>query len=71
LDKDGVMLILFLHPLRILSYLSSIFESPIRINKTITSILKGSFCWIVYALFQDGNQSEISEQLLVHFEEIA
>jgi Na+/H+ antiporter NhaD/arsenite permease-like protein len=86
LDKDDALLILFLHSLRIfnlfkmipilltiavLGYLSIIFESPIRINKTITSILTGSLCWIVYALFYDGNQSEISEQLLVHFGEIA
>lgn len=54
-----------------LGYFSIIFESSIRINKTITSILTGSLCWVVYAVFHEGSQAEVSEQLLVHFGEIA
>ena len=55
----------------ILGYLSIVFESPIRINKTITSILTGSLCWIVYALLYSGNKHEVSEKLIQHFGEIS
>ncbi|RXR30078.1 sodium:proton antiporter [Flavobacterium piscinae] len=55
----------------VLGYLSIIFESPIRINKTITSILTGSLCWIIYAIFYPGNQHEVAEKLLLYFGEIA
>ncbi|MEZ4839894.1 sodium:proton antiporter NhaD [Flavobacterium sp.] len=55
----------------ILGYLSIIFESPIRINKTITSILTGSLCWIVYAFLYQGNQHDVSEKLVQYFGEIA
>lgn len=55
----------------ILGYLSIVFESPIRINKTITSILTGSLCWIVYALLFEGDKHEISEKLILYFGEIS
>lgn len=55
----------------ILGYLSIVFESPIRINKTITSILIGSLCWIVYALLYEGDKHEVSEKLILHFGEIS
>ena len=38
----------------ILGYLIVVLESPIRINKTISSILTGSLCWIVIALFSQA-----------------
>jgi Na+/H+ antiporter NhaD/arsenite permease-like protein len=55
----------------ILGYLSVIFESPIRINKTITAILTGALCWIVIAIFNPGNAPLISEKLTNYFGEIA
>ncbi len=55
----------------ILGYLSIIFESPIRINKTITAILTGALCWIVIAIFNPGNAPLISEKLITYFGEIA
>ncbi|MFC4740395.1 sodium:proton antiporter NhaD [Flavobacterium ponti] len=55
----------------ILGYLSVIFESPIRINKTITAILTGALCWIVIAIFNPGNAPLISEKLITYFGEIA
>ncbi len=55
----------------ILGYLSIIFESPIRINKTITAILTGALCWIVIAIFNPGNTPLISEKLITYFGEIA
>jgi len=55
----------------ILGYLSIVFESPIRINKTITSILTGSLCWIVYSLLYSGDKHEVSDKLILHFGEIS
>jgi Na+/H+ antiporter NhaD/arsenite permease-like protein len=55
----------------ILGYLFVIFESPIRINKTITAILTGSLCWIVIAIFNPGNAPIISEKLVTYFGEIS
>ena len=55
----------------ILGYLSIIFESPIRINKTITAILTGALCWIVIAIFNPGNAPLVSEKLITYFGEIA
>lgn len=55
----------------ILGYLSIIFESPIRINKTITAILTGALCWIVIAIFNPGKAPVISEKLITYFGEIA
>ena len=55
----------------ILGYLFVIFESPIRINKTITAILTGALCWIVIALFNSGNAPMISEKLVIYFGEIS
>ena len=55
----------------IIGYLSVIFESPIRINKTITAILTGALCWIVIAMFNPGNALLISEKLITYFGEIA
>jgi Na+/H+ antiporter NhaD/arsenite permease-like protein len=53
----------------ILGYLMVIFEAPIRINKTITSILTGSLCWVVIAIYSDGH--EVSEKLTTYFGEIS
>jgi len=55
----------------ILGYLSIIFESPIKVNKTITAILTGSLCWVFFAFFYEGDQHQLSEQLSSHFGEIA
>ncbi|WP_339834016.1 sodium:proton antiporter NhaD [uncultured Flavobacterium sp.] len=55
----------------ILGYLFVIFESPIRINKTITAILTGAMCWIVIAIFNPGNAPIISEKLVTYFGEIS
>ncbi|WP_396151872.1 sodium:proton antiporter NhaD [Flavobacterium sp.] len=54
----------------ILGYLLVIFESPFKINKTITAILTGSLCWVFFALFYDGNQHLLAEKLTGHFGEI-
>lgn len=55
----------------ILGYIFVIFESPLKINKTITAILTGSFCWVSYALLHNGEQSVLLEKLSLHFGEIA
>jgi Na+/H+ antiporter NhaD/arsenite permease-like protein len=55
----------------ILGYILVIFESPIKINKTITAILTGSLCWVSFALLYGGDQSFLSEKLSQHFGEIA
>jgi Na+/H+ antiporter NhaD/arsenite permease-like protein len=55
----------------LLGYLMIIFESPIRINKTITAILTGALCWVVIAIFHVGNSHEVSEKLIAYFGEIA
>lgn len=55
----------------ILGYLFVIFESPIRINKTITAILTGAMCWVVIAIFNLGHGSIISEKLVAYFGEIS
>ncbi len=55
----------------ILGYLIVVLESPIRINKTISSILTGSLCWIVIAIFSRHDSHDISEKLTNYFGEIA
>lgn len=55
----------------ILGYLSVILESPIRINKTITSILTGTICWVVIALFSHDNHHLVTEKLMEYFGEIS
>jgi Na+/H+ antiporter NhaD/arsenite permease-like protein len=55
----------------ILGYIVVVFESPLKINKTITAILTGSLCWVLFALLYDGEQSILSEKLSLHFGEIA
>ena len=55
----------------LLGYLMIIFESPIRINKTITAILTGALCWVVIAIFHVENSHEVSEKLIAYFGEIA
>lgn len=51
-------------------YLIVIFESLIKINKTITSLLTGSLCWFTIALFSD-DQHLVKEKLMHHFGEIS
>lgn len=63
-----IFLLLFV---AIIGYLTIIFEAPIRINKTITSILTGACCWIIIALFHVGDKHEVSEKLIGYFGEIA
>lgn len=55
----------------ILGYLSVILESPIRINKTITSILTGTICWVVIALFSHDDHHLVTEKLMEYFGEIS
>lgn len=55
----------------VLGYILVIFESPLKINKTITAILTGSLCWVSFALLHNGEQSVLSEKLSFHFGEIA
>lgn len=54
----------------VLGYLLIIFESPFKINKTITAILTGSLCWVFFALFYNGDQHLLAEKLTGHFGEI-
>jgi len=53
-----------------IGYLIVIFESPIKINKTITSILTGSLCWVAIALFST-DQHLVNEKLMHFFGEIS
>ena len=55
----------------LLGYLAVILEAPIRINKTITAILTGALCWVVLAVFNEGNPHEVSGKLIAYFGEIA
>ena len=55
----------------LIGYILVIFESPIRINKTITAILTGALCWVVLAVFNEGNHHEVSEKLIAYFGEIS
>ena len=55
----------------VFGYILVIFESPLKINKTITAILTGSLCWVSFALLHNGEQSVLSEKLSLHFGEIA
>ena len=64
-------MITILLTIAILGYLIVVLESPIRINKTISSILTGSLCWIVIAIFNKSGNHEISEKLTYYFGEIA
>lgn len=54
-----------------LGYLIVIFETPIRINKTISALLTGTLCWVIIALFQEGHSHEATENLMGYFGEIA
>jgi Na+/H+ antiporter NhaD/arsenite permease-like protein len=54
----------------VLGYLLIIFESPFKINKTITAILTGALCWVFFALFYKGDQHLLAEKLTGHFGEI-
>ena len=55
----------------VLGYFFVIFESALKVNKTITAILTGSLCWVSFALLHNGEQSVLSEKLSLHFGEIA
>ena len=55
----------------ILGYLSVIFESPIKINKTITALLTGTICWVVIALYSHDDQHLVTERLMEYFGEIS
>ena len=55
----------------LIGYILVIFESPIRINKTITAILTGALCWVVLAVFNEGDHHEVSEKLIAYFGEIS
>ncbi|HBK82813.1 MAG TPA: sodium:proton antiporter [Flavobacterium sp.] len=55
----------------ILGYLSVIFESPLKINKTITALLTGTLCWIVIAIFSKDDQHLVTEKLMEYFGEIS
>ncbi|UGS22645.1 sodium:proton antiporter NhaD [Flavobacterium channae] len=55
----------------IFGYLSVILESPIRINKTISALLTGTFCWVVIALFSHDDQHLVTEKLMHFFGEIS
>jgi Na+/H+ antiporter NhaD/arsenite permease-like protein len=55
----------------VLGYFFVIFESALKVNKTITAILTGSLCWVSFALLYEGEQSMLSEKLSLHFGEIA
>ena len=68
LDRKMIPILLIV---AILGYLFVIFESPVRINKTITAILTGALCWIVIAIFNVGNAPLISEKLVTYFGEIS
>lgn len=54
----------------IIGYLFVIFEAPLGINKTITSIITGALCWVVLALFSH-NTAEVTETLMKYIGEIA
>lgn len=54
-----------------LGYLFVIFESPIKINKTISAILTGSLCWIALASFNEHDGHVVSETLIGYFGEIS
>jgi len=55
----------------LLGYLAVILEAPIRINKTISAILTGALCWVVLAVYNEGNPHEVSEKLIAYFGEIS
>ena len=55
----------------VLGYLSVIFESPIKINKTITALLTGTLCWIVIAMFSHDDQHLVTDRLMEYFGEIS
>lgn len=55
----------------ILGYLSVIFESPIKINKTISAILTGTLCWGVIAMYHTHVPHEVTESLMEYFGEIS
>lgn len=64
-------MITILITIALLGYLLVIFESSIKINKTITAILTGALCWITIAVFNPGKAPVISEKLIVYFGEIS
>ncbi|MEZ4854477.1 sodium:proton antiporter NhaD [Flavobacterium sp.] len=53
-----------------LGYFAVIFESPLRISKTISALLTGCFCWVIIALYHH-NHHETSEILISYFGEIS
>lgn len=61
---------LFLIVIACIGYLIVIFESPIKINKTISALLTGTLCWVIIALFSN-NQIYVSEKLMEYFAEIS
>lgn len=54
-----------------LGYLAVIFEVPLKINKTITAILTGSVCWIIYAFFHLDQGHNIADLVTSNFGKIA
>jgi Na+/H+ antiporter NhaD/arsenite permease-like protein len=60
----------FLVVIACIGYLIVIFESPIKINKTISSLLTGTLCWVIIALFSN-NQIYVTEKLMEYFAEIS
>lgn len=54
-----------------LGYLAVIFEVPLKINKTITAILTGSVCWIIYAFFNLDQDHSIADLVTSNFGKIA
>jgi len=55
----------------VVGYALVIFESPIRINKTVSAILTGSICWIIIAFLNHEPQHIVSEKLVDYFGEIS
>lgn len=55
----------------LLGYLSVIFESPIRINKTISALLTGTLCWVVIAVFNSKPSHFVTDRLMDYFGEIS
>lgn len=55
----------------VLGYLAVIFEVPLKINKTITAILTGSVCWIIYAFFNLDQDHSIADLVTSNFGKIA
>jgi Na+/H+ antiporter NhaD/arsenite permease-like protein len=50
-----------------IGYLGIIFEGIIKVNKTITALLTGTVCWIIYAAMGERNGDDIFAVLTEHF----